>query len=142
MPIHSVIVRACLQRPAILRGPVMWLVAFWLMLALGFQILEARIEINDPPFRSAHSTPSMVPIAEHGAVDEHDHGSGAHHHSDDELTDLLKLGHSHTMSGVAGVLPGVLYVAAAPLLTAPVVQWHEPDLFPRPPSTPFRPPIA
>jgi hypothetical protein len=139
---RSASLRAHAQRSATFREPSAWLVAFWLLMALALHALGAPVYWGHSSHPAVHPSPSMVPVADHALADEHDHGNGAHSHTGNELTDLLTLGHSHAASGVAAVLPGVLHLAAVPLPAAPVVPWREHDLFQRPPSNPFRPPIA
>jgi len=83
----------------------------------------------------------MTAVVDHGAVDHHDHGAGAHDGSEDFLSDFLTLGHCHAGCPCAGLPPGALRVDVAMYNERPIAPWHDLGLNRGAPNLPFRPPI-
>jgi len=142
MPISRPFQYVLHQRLAVSRSLMPRLAAWWLLVALGVLFLGARAHAGNLPHHAAQSLPSMTAVVDHDDADHHDHGSGDHRHTGDDLVDLLTLGHCHSGAACAGVLPSALVLDIPVLRERPVALWRDRGIVQRIPSTPFRPPIA
>lgn len=119
----------------------MTLFAFWSLIGLAVLSSAAKAQAEDGAYRAGQAALAMTAIVDHGAVDHHDHGAGAHDGSEDFLSDFLTLGHCHAGCPCAGLPPGALRVDVAMYVERPATPWHDLGFNRGAPNLPFRPPI-